>query len=43
MSYATSGSTKYYDKIKEQYEYARDNIDSLKRSTGMEVENKLNG
>jgi hypothetical protein len=40
MSYATSGQTKYYDKIRQQYDYARDNIDSLKRSAGLDVTSK---
>ena len=37
MSYATSHNAKYYDKIRQQYEYAKENVDSIKRSAGMDV------
>jgi len=40
MSYATSGSTKYFDKVRQQYEYARENIDSLRKSAGLEASSK---
>jgi hypothetical protein len=37
MSYATSNNAKFYDKIRQQYEYAKENVDSIKRSAGMGV------
>lgn len=43
MSYATNGSTKYYDKVRQQYDYARDNIDSVRRSAGLDSAQKGGG
>lgn len=37
MNFEISSNTKYNEKIKQQYTYAKENMDSLRRSLGLEV------
>lgn len=42
LSLAYNGQNKYYEKVKQQYEYAKENIESLKKATDGSVNGRNN-
>ena len=43
LSLAYNSTNKYYDRVKQQYDYARDNVDSIKRVAGIDTSTGLGG
>lgn len=39
LALAYNSNNKYYDKVKQQYDYARENVDSIKRVAGLDTTN----
>jgi hypothetical protein len=37
LPYAYNSNHRYYEKVKEQYQYAIENLESLRRASGMET------